>query len=92
MLDAEIAVQATHNDRALRGKRAAIRKTVDLIIGVVCMEHGHAPLHDDRGFEPLRRHFRLHVLCRRPIVRPGNTSRPVGLERDVMPTECALGA
>ena len=62
MLDEEIAVQAAHNYRALRGKGVTIRKTVDLIIGTFCIEHGHTLLHDDRDFEPMRMHLGLQVL------------------------------
>ena len=62
MLDEAIAVQAAHNYRALRGKGITIRKTVDLIIGTFCIEHGHTLLHDDRDFEPMRAHLRLQVL------------------------------
>jgi len=62
MLDAEIAVQAAHNYRALRGKGITIRKTVDLIIGTYCIEHGHTLLHGDRDFEPMRMHLGLQVL------------------------------
>jgi predicted nucleic acid-binding protein len=62
MLDEAIAVQAAHNYRALRGKGITIRKTVDLIIGTFCIEHGHTLLHDDRDFEPMRAHLGLQVL------------------------------
>jgi len=62
MLDEEIAVQAAHNYRALRGKGVTIRKTVDLVIGTFCIEHGHTLLHDDRDFEPMRMHLGLQVL------------------------------
>ena len=62
MLDEEIAVQAARNYRALRGRGIAIRKTVDLIIGTYCIEHGHTLLHDDRDFEPMRAHLGLLVL------------------------------
>ncbi len=62
MLDQEIAVQAAHNYRVLRGKGITIRKTVDLIIGTFCIEHGHTLLHNDRNFEPMRTHLGLQVL------------------------------
>ena len=62
MLDAEIAVQAAHNYRALRGKGVTIRKTAELIIGTFCIAHGHTLLHDDRDFEPMRTHLGLQVL------------------------------
>ena len=62
MLDPEIAVRAAHNYRALRGRGITIRKTVDLIIGTFCIEHGHTLLHDDRDFDPMRTHLGLQVL------------------------------
>ena len=62
MLDPEIAVQAAHNYRSLRGRGITIRKTVDLIIGTFCIEHGHTLLHDDRDFDPMRTHLGLQVL------------------------------
>ena len=62
MLDAEIAVQAAHNYRALRGKGITICKTFDLIIGTYYIEHGHTLLHGDRDFEPMRMHLGLQVL------------------------------
>jgi predicted nucleic acid-binding protein len=62
MLDVKIAVQAAHNYRALRGKGVTIRKTVDLIIGTFCIEHGHTLLHSDRDFEPMRVHLGLQIL------------------------------
>jgi hypothetical protein len=62
MLDGEIAVQAAHNYRVLRGKGITIRKTIDIIIGTFCIEHGHSLLHRDRDFEPLRTHLGLQVL------------------------------
>lgn len=62
MLDEEIAVQAAQNYRALRGKGVTMRKTVDLIIGTFCIEHGHTLLHGDRDFEPMRTYLGLQVL------------------------------
>ena len=62
MLDEEIAVQAAHNYRALRGKGITIRKTIDLIIGTFCIERGHTLLHNDRDFESMRTHLGLQVV------------------------------
>jgi predicted nucleic acid-binding protein len=62
MLGTHVAVQAARNYRTLRSKGITIRKTVDLIIGTFCIEHGHTLLHDDRDFEPMRLHLGLQVL------------------------------
>ena len=62
MLDEDIAVQAAHHSRILRGKGITVHKTIDLIIGTYCIAHGHTLLHDDRDFEPMREHLGLIVL------------------------------
>ena len=61
MLDDALAAIAARHYRALRSRGVTIRKTADLIIGTYCIEHGHALLHDDRDFEPMREHLGLIV-------------------------------
>jgi len=61
MLNPELAIEAAANYRLLRGLGITVRKTVDLIIGTYCIEHGHILLHDDRDFEPMRVHLGLRV-------------------------------
>jgi predicted nucleic acid-binding protein len=61
MLDPEIAVTAAVNFRRLRSKGITIRKTVDLIIGTFCIEHGHSLLQDDRDFAPMVEHLGLRL-------------------------------
>lgn len=62
MLSPDLAVEAAANDRLLRSRGVTPRKTVDLIIGTFCIEHGHTLLHDDRDFDPMRTHLGLQVL------------------------------
>ena len=62
MLDAELAVRAAERFRQLRRLGVTIRKTVDLIIGTYCIEHGHALLHQDRDFDPMAAHLGLRVV------------------------------
>lgn len=62
MLDPDLAVQAAANYRRLRNVGVTIRKTVDLIIGTFCIEHGHELLHRDRDYEPMREHLGLKVV------------------------------
>jgi predicted nucleic acid-binding protein len=62
MIGPAIAVAAARNYRALRGKGITIRRTIDLLIGTFCIEHGHVLLHNDRDFEPMRLHLGLQVL------------------------------
>lgn len=59
LLDAELAVRAARNYRRLRALGVTVRKTIDIIIGTFCIEHGHRLLHSDRDFEPMRRHLGL---------------------------------
>lgn len=62
MLSPDLAVEAAANYRLLRSRGVTPRKTVDLIIGTFCIEHGHTLLHNDRDFEPMRTHLGLQVL------------------------------
>jgi predicted nucleic acid-binding protein len=62
LLDVNLAVRAAANYRLLRSKGATIRKTIDVIIGTFCIEHGHVLLHDDRDFEPMVRFLGLRTI------------------------------
>jgi hypothetical protein len=62
MLSPELAVEAAANYRFLRSRGVTLRKTADLIIGTFCIEHGHALLHNDRDFDPMRQHLGLQVV------------------------------
>lgn len=62
MLDSNLASAAARNYRALRHRGITIRKTVDLIIGTFCIEHGHTLLHNDRDFRPMETHLGLKVI------------------------------
>lgn len=59
MCDVPLAVAAARHYRVLRSLGITPRKTVDLIIGTFCIEHGHDLLHDDRDFEPMHEHLGL---------------------------------
>jgi predicted nucleic acid-binding protein len=58
----DLAVRAADNYRSLRARGITIRKTIDLIIGTFCIEHGHALLHSDRDFEPMARFLGLQTV------------------------------
>jgi len=58
----ELAVSAAGNYRLLRRRGITIRKTIDVIIGTFCIEHGHALLHSDRDFEPMERWLGLRTI------------------------------
>ncbi|TCR92808.1 hypothetical protein EV561_101249 [Rhizobium sp. BK376] len=62
MLGTRIAIAAADNYRLLRRKGITIRKTMDIIIGTFCIEEGHALLHQDRDFNPMRDHLGLQVV------------------------------
>ncbi|HEY5237018.1 MAG TPA: PIN domain nuclease [Rhizomicrobium sp.] len=62
LLNVDLAPRAARNYRRLRELGLTVRKTVDIIIGTFCIEHGHALLHDDRDFEPMQKHLGLKVI------------------------------
>ena len=62
MLSPAAATKVAANYRALRAKGITVRKTIDMIIGTFCIEHGHTLLHDDRDFLPMRDHLGLRML------------------------------
>ena len=62
MLDPERAVRAARNYRLLRSRGITIRKTVDMIIGTFCLDHGLPLLHDDRDFDAMAQHLGLAVV------------------------------
>lgn len=61
MLDADLAIRAAGNYRALRERGVTVRKTIDMIIGTFCMESGHVLLHSDRDFAPMVTHLGLQL-------------------------------
>ena len=62
LAEPELAIKAAANYRALRRRGYTVRKTIDVIIGTFCIEHGHALLHDDRDFEPMERFLGLQTV------------------------------
>jgi predicted nucleic acid-binding protein len=62
MVDEAQAVRAARYYRLLRDRGITIRKTIDVIIGAYCLEHGCGLLHDDRDFEPMARYLGLRVV------------------------------
>ena len=54
-----IAVRAARNYRLLRARGVTVRKTIDVVIGTFCIEHGYALLHADRDFAPMAAHLGL---------------------------------
>ena len=56
------ALRAAGYYRRLRKRGVTVRKTIDVLIGTYCIQHGHELLHADRDFDPMQRHFGLRVL------------------------------
>ena len=56
------ALRAANHYRRLRKQGVTVRKTIDVLIGTYCIEHGHVRLHADREFDSMQRHLGLRVL------------------------------
>ena len=48
-----LAAKAAANYRFPRRRGITIRKTIDLVIGTLCIERGHTLLHSDSDFAPM---------------------------------------
>ena len=62
MVGRAIALASARNYRALRAAGVTVRKTMDVLIATFCIEKGHALLHADRDFAPMKRHLGLRTL------------------------------
>ncbi len=56
-----LAIKAAANVRFLRSKGVTIRKTVDMLIGSWCIEHGVELLHNDKDFNQMAIHLPLKI-------------------------------
>ena len=61
MVGREIALASAGNYRKLRTKGITVRKTIDMLIAIFCMENGHQLLHSDRDFDPIEEHLGLTI-------------------------------
>lgn len=57
----ELAITAAQNFRKLRRKGIIIRKTIDVLIAIFCIEYGFELLHNDRDFDPMEEILGLRV-------------------------------
>lgn len=62
MVGFEIAEKAADNYRLLRSKGVTVRKTIDVLIGTFCAEHGFQIIHDDSDFKLMAKHIGLDIL------------------------------
>ena len=57
-----MAEKSAANYRLLRSKGITVRKTIGLMIGTFCAEHGFPIVHHDSDFDLMARHIGLEVL------------------------------
>ena len=63
MVGRAIALASARNYRRIAlAAGVTVRKTIDVLIATFCIEKGHALLHADRDFEPMKRHLGLRTL------------------------------
>jgi predicted nucleic acid-binding protein len=61
MLSPGLAIRAAANYRMLRDRGITVRKTIDMIIGTYCIEHGHSLLQRDKDYLPMAEHLGLKL-------------------------------
>jgi predicted nucleic acid-binding protein len=57
-----IAEKSAGNYRLLRSKGVTVRKTIDVLIGTFCAEHGFQIAHNDSDFTLMANHIGLDIL------------------------------
>jgi hypothetical protein len=62
LVSPDMAIRSATHYRALRRRGITVRKTIDMLIGIWCIEHQHALLHTDRDFDQMERHLGLNVI------------------------------
>jgi predicted nucleic acid-binding protein len=58
----DMAEKSAANYRLLRSKGVTVQKTIDVLIGTFCAEHGLPLVHRDSDFDLMARHIGLEVL------------------------------
>jgi predicted nucleic acid-binding protein len=62
MVGFSMAERSAANYRLLRSKGVTVRKTIDVLIGTFCAEHGLQLLHHDSDFDLMARHIGLDIV------------------------------
>ncbi|MFH1739291.1 MAG: PIN domain nuclease [bacterium] len=62
MVGFAIAEKSAANYRLLRSKGVTVRKTIDVLIGTFCAEHGFRIVHYDSDFDRMAQHIGLEVF------------------------------
>ena len=56
------AEKSASNYRLLRSKGVTVRKTIDVLIGTFCAEHGLQLIHHDSDFDLMAKHIGLDII------------------------------
>jgi predicted nucleic acid-binding protein len=62
MVGFSIAEKSAANYRLLRSKGVTVRKTIDVLIGTFCAEHGIPIIHHDSDFDLMAKHIGLDII------------------------------
>jgi len=62
MVGFSMAEKSASNYRLLRSKGITVRKTMDVLIGTFCAEHGLQIIHHDSDFDLMAKHIGLDVI------------------------------
>jgi predicted nucleic acid-binding protein len=62
MVGFSIAEKSAANYRLLRSKGVTVRKTIDVLIGTFCVEHGLQIVHHDSDFDLMAKHIGLDII------------------------------
>ena len=62
MVGFSIAEKSASNYRFLRSKGVTVRKTIDVLIGTFCAEHGLQLIHHDSDFDLMAKHIGLDII------------------------------
>jgi predicted nucleic acid-binding protein len=57
-----IAEKSAANYRLLRSRGVTVRKTIDVLIGTFCAEHGLQLVHHDSDFDLMAKHIGLNII------------------------------
>jgi predicted nucleic acid-binding protein len=62
MVGFRMAEKSAANYRLLRSKGITVRKTIDVLIGTFCVEHGMQLIHHDSDFDLMANHIGLDII------------------------------
>jgi predicted nucleic acid-binding protein len=62
MVGFDMAQKSAANYRLLRSRGVTVRKTIDVLIGTFCAEHGFPLVHNDADFTQMAPHIGLEVM------------------------------